>query len=31
MMAMIPMWVVDKVHAILSAINFNGTPPPPFH
>jgi|GEM_PF-6519712 len=31
MMAMIPMWVVDMVHAILIAIGFKGMPPPPFH
>lgn len=30
-MAMIPIWVVEMVHEILTAIGFPGTPPPPFH
>lgn len=31
MMAMIPAWVIEKVHAILSSIDFGGMAPPPFH
>ena len=31
MMAMIPTWVIDKIHAILSSIDFSGMPAPPFH